>query len=123
MKTAADACRRWCSAGGDNGRMARFEGLLVVCAVGLVLCVTIRALLSRQSQGQPAIGTGHWRTTHYDVHGHTRVVVQKVAPAGTDVLDEHVIAEIPVGDPDYDELFMTAMATARQRQAIFEAEG
>jgi hypothetical protein len=48
--------------------------------------------------------------------------VQKITPAGTHVLDEHLIAEIPVNDPDYDELFMTAMATARQRKAIFESE-
>ena len=50
------------------------------------------------------------------------MVVQKVTPASRLVLDEHVIAEIPVSDPDYDELFMTAMATARQRKAIFETE-
>ena len=30
--------------------------------------------------------------------------------------------KLPNIDPDYDELFMTAMATARQRQAIFETE-
>ena len=77
---------------------------------------------------QPASGAAsrverrRWRTTHYDVDGHTKVVVHKVTPAGTHVLDEHVIAEIPVSDPDYDELFMTAMATARQRQAIFESQ-
>ena len=27
-----------------------------------------------------------------------------------------------MSDPEYDELFMTAMATARQRKAIFETE-
>jgi hypothetical protein len=27
-----------------------------------------------------------------------------------------------VNDPDYDVLFMTAMATARERKAIFETE-
>jgi hypothetical protein len=32
------------------------------------------------------------------------------------VLDEHNIAEIPVDDPECDELFMTAMARARQRR-------
>jgi hypothetical protein len=43
-------------------------------------------------------------------------------PGGAQVLDEHVIAEIPVNDPEYDVLFMTAMATARQRKAISETE-
>ena len=48
--------------------------------------------------------------------------MHKVSTGGAHVLDEHVIAEIAVNDPDYDELFMTAMATARQRKAIFETE-
>ena len=99
------------------------EGLLVVGTIGVLLYLAIRALLSSQgSQPHPALTAGHWRTAHYDVDGHTKVVVQKVTPAGTQVLDEHVIAEIAVSDSDYDELFMTAMATARQRQAIFETE-
>jgi hypothetical protein len=85
--------------------------------------LAIRALLSSHGQElHPAMNAGRLRTAHYDVDGHTKVVVQKVTPAATHVLDEHVIAEILVSDPDYDELFMTAMATARQRQAIFETE-
>jgi len=99
------------------------EGLLVVGVIGVLLYLVVQALLSSQGQQpHPALTAGHWRTTHYDVDGHTKVVVQKVTPASTHVLDEHLIAEIPVGDPDYDELFMTAMGTARQRQAIFETE-
>ena len=107
----------------DNGTVAMLEGLLVVGIVGVLLYLAIRALLSSQGQEpHPALTAGQWRTAHYDVDGHTKVVVQRVTPAGTHVLDEHVIAEIPVSDPDYDELFMTAMATARQRQAMFETE-
>ena len=96
------------------------EGLLSVGAMGLLLYAVIRALQSRP--GPPAVSAGQWRTAHYDVNGRTRVVVHKVSPDGADVLDEHVIAEIPVNDPEYDVLFMTAMATARQRKAIFESE-
>ena len=107
----------------DNGTVAMLEGLLVVGIVGVLLYLAIRALLSSQGQEpHPALTAGQWRTAHYDVDGHTKVVVQKVTPAGTHVLDEHVIAEIPVSDPGYDELFMTAMATARQRQVMFETE-
>ena len=99
------------------------EGLLIVGFVGALLYLAIRALLNGQGQEPPPVlNAGHWRTTHYDADGQTKVVVQRVTPAGTHVLDEHVIAEIPVSDPDYDELFMTAMATARQRKAIFETE-
>ena len=100
--------------------MAMLEGLLIVGALGLLLYVVIRALEGRT--GHPAVAAGRWRAAHYDVNGHTRVVVRKVSPGGAQVLDEHVIAEIAVNDPDYDELFMTAMATARQRKAIFETE-
>jgi hypothetical protein len=102
--------------------MVMLEGLLVVGAVGLLLYVAIRALLSDQGRGRVAVTPGQWRTAHYDVDGRTRVVVQKTTPSGTYVVDEHVIAEIPVGDPDYDQLFLAAMATARQRKAIFETE-
>jgi hypothetical protein len=100
--------------------MVMLEGLLIVGALGLLLYAVIRALETKP--GHPAVTAGHWRVAHYDVTGHTRVVVHKVRPGGAQVLDEHVIAEIPVDDPEYDELFMTAMATARQRKAIFETE-
>ena len=103
--------------------MAMLKGVLVVGIICVLLYLVVRALLSSQRrEGHPALNAGQWRTTHYDVDGHTKVVVHKVTPAGTHVVDEHVIAEIPVSDPDYDELFMTAMATARQRQSIFETE-
>jgi hypothetical protein len=100
--------------------MAMVEGLLIVGVIGLLVYSVVRALERRP--GHPAVAAGHWRVAHYDVDGHTRVVVHKVRPGSAQVLDEHVIAEIPVNDPEYDELFMTAMATARQRKAIFETE-
>ena len=100
--------------------MAMLEGLLIVGAMGLLLYAVIRAFQPRPDH--PAVAPGEWRVAHYDVDGRTRVVVHKVRPGGARVLDEHVIAEIAVRDPAYDELFMTAMATARQRKAIFEAE-
>ena len=100
--------------------MAMLEGLLIVGVIGVLLYAVIRSLESRPAD--PALAAGAWRVAHYDVDGHTRVVVHKVGPGGARVLDEHVIAEIPVNDPEFDELFMTAMATARQRKAVFETE-
>jgi len=38
------------------------------------------------------------------------------------VVDEHVIATLRVDDPEYDAKFLSAMATARERRALFEAE-
>lgn len=103
--------------------MAILEGLLVVGILGVLLYLVIRTLFGGPgAEAHPALRAGPWRTHHYDVDGHTKVVVQRVTPAGTRVLDEHVIAEILVSDPDYDALFMTAMGTARQRKAIFESE-
>jgi hypothetical protein len=52
----------------------------------------------------------------------TRVVLQKVKPGGINVLNEHVIATLPIDDPEYDAKFMTAMSTARERRAIYESE-
>src|SRR5690349_24517571 len=78
----------------DNGTVAMVEGLLLVGVVGVLLYLAIRALPSGHGQElPPSLSAGHWRTAHYDVGGHTKVVVQKVTPAATHVLDEHVIAE------------------------------
>ena len=49
------------------------------------------------------------------------MVLQKISSSGV-VLDEHVVATVPVDDPDYDAKFLTAMNTARERRALFEAE-
>ena len=100
--------------------MAMLEGLLVVGVIGLLVYAAIRAMPG--SPGHPAVAAGQWHAAHYDVNGRTRVVVHKVSPGGAQVLDEHLIAEIPVDDPEYDVLFMTAMSTARQRKAVFESE-
>ncbi len=84
------------------------ESLLVVGIMGVLFYLAIRVLLgSKGQEPHPALNAGHWRTAHDDGDGHTKVVVQKVSPTGTHVLDEHVIAEVLVRDPDYDEPFET----------------
>lgn len=98
-----------------------FDAVIVLGVVGLIFYVTIR-LLTRPQQQRPAAGAGQWRVAHYDVKGVTRVVLQKVSPSGTNVLDEHVVVTIPVNDPEYDVKFLEATATARERRAVFEAE-
>ena len=101
--------------------MVLLDAVLVLAVVGLVVYGGIR-VLSRARYQLPASSPGQWRTTHYDVKGVTRVVLQKMSPQGAHLINEHVIATIRVDDPEYDMLFMTAMATARERQALFEAE-
>jgi hypothetical protein len=98
------------------------ELAFVLGLAGLLLFGTIRLLARPQDQSLPASREGHWVTTHYDVKGTTRVVVQKVSPTGVHVLDEHMVATLRIDDPDYDAQFLSAMATARQRQALFESE-
>jgi hypothetical protein len=105
--------------------MVLLEAALVVGLLGLISYVTILLLTGSGSSsggGRTAARAGHWVTVHYDTDGATCVAVTKVSTAGAGVLDEHVVARIPVADPDYDDRFMAAMAVARERQALFEAE-
>lgn len=96
---------------------------LLVGLLAVLLYVALRA--TDRPAGEPApaaVGPGRWRTAHYDLDGETRVVLQKVADGSGTVIDEHLIATVSSGDPEYDERFMTAMSTARQRLALFESE-
>ena len=101
--------------------MVMAEGLLVVAVAALLLYGLISWLLG-VSRRDTLAGAGTWRVAHYDVDGQTRVVVQKCSLDDGRKLDEHLVATVRVDDPAYDELFLNAMATARQRQALFEAE-
>jgi hypothetical protein len=103
----------------DNEEMVLLEAALVVGMVWLVVYGTIRLLTRPQS---PVAPTGAWRAVHYDLQGRTHVVLQRTSPGGDYVLDEHVIATVPVDDPEYDAKFLAAMSTARERRALFEAE-
>jgi len=102
--------------------MVILEAALVLGMVWVIVYGTIRLLTRTQDQRRPAARAGQWRETHYDVDGETRVVLQKISPSGAQVLDEHVIATLRVDDPEYDAKFLTAMSTARERRALFEAE-
>lgn len=104
--------------------MVILDAVLVIGMVWLVVYGTIRLLTRPPGGGRPSpvAPAGEWRTAHYDVKRTTHVVLQRISPGGDQVLDEHVIASIPVDDPDYDTTFLTAMSTARERRAMFEAE-
>jgi len=101
--------------------MVLVEAAVVVSLVCVVFLGLVRLLARPQDQRRPASTPGHWRTAHYDVKGETRVVIQKVSTTGS-LVDEHVVATIPVDDPDYDARFLIAMNTARERRALFESE-
>jgi hypothetical protein len=104
-----------------NEQMVLVEAAFVFGMVALTYYAILRLLpaLTRQRQ---AAGPARWVATHHDVKGVTRVVLEKVSTQGSRVLDEHLISTIPIGDPEYDAKFLTAMAAARDRRALFEAE-
>src|ERR1700712_4410616 len=94
---------------------------LVLGMAGLILYGTIWLLTRPQDRRRP-VPRGQWRTAHYDVDGTTHVVVQKLSPSGGEMFDEHEVAAITIDDPAYDATFLAAMATARERRALFETE-
>lgn len=103
--------------------VAMLEGLALLALVGLLVFGAITLATRGTGRTPPALtqGPARWRTGHYAASGHTRIVVQRVAPDGA-VVDEHVVATVPEDDPDYDALFLEGMARARQRVALYEAE-
>jgi hypothetical protein len=98
------------------------QAAVVVGLLALVLYAAVRLTGRADGGGPPAVTRGRWRVGHYDSEAETRVVLQKVSEGGAMLLDEHVIAAISTADPQYDEKFLAAMSTARQRQALFESE-
>lgn len=102
--------------------MMLVDAVVVLGIIGLVVYGATRVLTRARYQIPAASSPGQWRATHYDVKGATRVVLQKMSPGGANLINEHVVATIPLDDPDYDTRFMTAMATARERRAMFESE-
>jgi hypothetical protein len=102
--------------------MLTLEGAVVILLLAVAVYGTVTLVARTRDHGATGRGPVEWRVTHRDVHGETRVLLQKVSPGGISVLTEHVVATIPVDDPAYDEKFLTAMTTARERRALFESE-
>jgi hypothetical protein len=96
------------------------EAVVVTLVAGLLLYGAFLWLM--QSQDRRPTRRGEWRVTHYEASGVTRVVLQKLTPGGTHLVDEHVVATLRTDDADFDDKFLAAMATARERRALFQAE-
>ena len=105
-----------------NQYMVLVEAAFVVGLLGVMIYGITLLLMRPPGQRRPLPTSGTWRVAHYDARGETHVVLQRVPENGSRVLDEHVVATFPSDDPEYDDKFLTAMNTARQRQALFEAE-
>jgi hypothetical protein len=103
-----------------HGTVLLLEAIAVLGLAGLVIYGLLRMVLSPRPQA-PAPGSA-WHVEHFDRRGSTHVVVRRRTSGGHTILDEHAVATIAVDDAEYDEKFMAAMAVARQRRAVFEAE-
>lgn len=103
--------------------MALIRALVVLGVLAVIAYATyamMRGTTKRRIHAAPA--GQRWLATHYAVNDATRIVVRKVSAGNGDVLDEHVVVEIPNGDSDFDSRFLEAMAEARSRAALFESE-
>ena len=100
--------------------MLLLEAFAVLGLAGLVIYGLLRMVMSPRPQ---ATSPGsQWHVEHFDRRGSTHIVVRRRTSSGHTILDEHAIATIAVDDAEYDQKFMEAMAAARQRRAMFEAE-
>ena len=102
--------------------MFALDSLVVVILVAGAVFGAVLLVSRTRGHGSAGRGPAEWRVTHRDVEGVTRVLVQKISGGGVSVLNEHVVATIPVDDPAYDEKFLAAMSTARERRSLFQSE-
>ncbi|HMG30120.1 MAG TPA: hypothetical protein VK585_08385 [Jiangellaceae bacterium] len=103
--------------------MVLVRALVVLGVLAVIACATY-AVISGTTYRRVSVAaaSARWVATHYAVRDATRVVVRKMRLGSDDVLDEHVVVEIPDSDSDFDTKFLEAMAEARARAALFESE-
>ena len=102
--------------------MVLVEAAFVIGLLGFMIYGITLYLLRSQDQRRPSSLPGKWHVVHYDAKGETHVVLHRISESGCKVLDEHLVATFRSDDPEYDDKFLAAMNTARQRQALFESE-
>ncbi|WP_067795567.1 hypothetical protein [Actinomadura formosensis] len=106
----------------------RFLIVLVALAVAAVVVVLLMyAFADRSASAGAALERGaRWETHTESSGGVTAVVVRRVSRNGAgDLLAEsgrQTVAEIPDGDPAWEERYHEAMAQARSRVAALEIE-
>ena len=93
--------------------------LLLVAGLGLAAWRSVVRNLAGRGQ---LVAGARWRAGHLSDGRRTHVVVQLVAPGGARVLESREVGVVPDDAPDYDLLFMDAMATARSRAITLNAE-
>jgi pyridoxamine 5'-phosphate oxidase family protein len=92
--------------------------LLVAAVVYFGYAVATRASAGRSRRQQRA---ARWQVRHRGANGHTVVSVVLTTPTGDEV-DEHVVARIPDGDPDWQSRFLAARQEAEERAFHLNAD-
>lgn len=105
--------------------------LVVLLVVAYWLVVQANRVRSGQANRQVAaqrvdeLRQAQWKPTHRQVEGHTEVVLQRVrstAAGGTEVVEERPFDRWADDDPMWEARFGEAMANARYRCELMNAE-
>jgi hypothetical protein len=103
--------------------MTLVRAMVVLGVLALIAYGTYAVISGTTKRRTPVADAGpRWVAAHYAVNEMTRIVVRRLNPGNGDVLDEHMVVEIPDSDSDFDAKFLEAMAEARARAALFESE-
>jgi hypothetical protein len=102
--------------------------LVILALLAIALAAPLRrdrrAVLPESRRGLTP--TPHWRAAHWSKRGRTHVGVQRALqlPNGReDVIERREMTSIPDDAPDYELRFSDAMAAARVRAEVLNAEG
>ena len=106
----------------------RLLPILVVLALVVVAVVAVRNAdrrAVRSSRGRQLRAPARWRAGHWSGRGRTRVGVERVAASAAgreEILERREMTSIEDAAPDYELRFMDAMAAARVRADVLNAE-
>jgi hypothetical protein len=104
----------------------RFLPILVVLALLVVAVVAARDRRALpRSGGRQLSAPARWRAGHWSGRGRTRVGVERVAVSAAgreEILERREMITIEDAAPDYELRFMDAMAAARVRADVLNAE-
>ncbi|MFB9234005.1 hypothetical protein ACFFWC_00390 [Plantactinospora siamensis] len=101
----------------------RLIGLLVAVLLAAAVLYCGYAVLTRLrgTRTRRAHRAARWQVRHYGGGGQT-VVAVVLATTGGDRLDEHVVARLPDGDPDWQARFLAARQEAEERAFHLNAD-
>lgn len=88
--------------------------LAVILALVVVVCALRVAGALRSGRDRRQREQATWKVRHHSADGRTVVAVALTTPSGQ-VLQQHLVADLADGDPDWQRLFLTARQEAEER--------